>query len=286
VKFFVNSRTLFYLFLASFFLGFSFIIQRFALRTGADFFSISLYMALVASILSIPLFLMNASVHRLTLTDWRDLILVGILAGGITILLQLYALTLTSTVSLGLSQAFVAIFTAWFGYLFLKERLPKAFAIVFGVMVIGMFLVSTNGQFFIPNFGDILVVISGGIVGFTNVYVKRLNERVSIQLIIAGRVLFGTLFLLLAAILWNQWAFPFEAFEWIVLLGFFVFLSSFFILKSIETAGATLSSTFLMLAPVITAFFSMVWFNEWLSVEQAVGVLIILIGGFYISRRM
>jgi drug/metabolite transporter (DMT)-like permease len=147
------------------------------------------------------------------------------------------------------------------------------------LLVVGIKSVSVN-------IGDLIILMTALLVGFTNAYAKIPMKTVTGGSVAHVRLVVGMLVLIVIT--------PFisptliERFSsislWYVLSGVLMWgvIVSFY--KAIEQAGASIASLILVSYPLFVAIGSILILKETLSVEQMMGGLIICVSIYNISR--
>jgi drug/metabolite transporter (DMT)-like permease len=126
------------------------------------------------------------------------------------------------------------------------------------------------------------------LIGFMQVYGKRVLETLSVLETAFGRSMVGMIFLgLLIPILAPNGfgTIPNIPVLLLVLSNGIVFSSSIILFyKALQAEGASNAGMFALLVPVLTAVLGYLFLEEILNVYQVIGGLIILAGSFLISR--
>jgi drug/metabolite transporter (DMT)-like permease len=220
------------------------------------------------------------------------------------ITIKYYALILTSAVAgaaiapiiffIGLSQSTAAdvsllangetAFSILFALLIFRERLRPLGYISVTMILIGVFLVTTNLDFdsslFSMNIGNVLVILSTMIWGFDNnickIIVRQIDVSKLIQLkaLIGGLILMGTVF-----ILGIPFKIQIEQLLPIVILGVFGFAISLYLyLHSIKRIGVVKASSLLSLSAVFGLVFAIIFLHEIIGVSQIIAISIMIFG--------
>jgi drug/metabolite transporter (DMT)-like permease len=218
----------------------------------------------------------------------RHFIVLGICFSGMGILLKLWGLSLTTATNAAFIMSLSSVAAVLFAFLLLKEKAIKRFYAIVLIMIIGVYLVTTGGQQLLPQVGDLIILGVAFLIGFMQVYGKKVLETLSVLEISFGRSMVGMIFLgLLIPILAPRGFGTIPNFPvlLLVLSNGLVFSSSIILFyKALQAEGASNAGMFALLVPVLTAVLGYLFLEEMLNVYQVIGGLIILAGSFFISR--
>ena len=215
--------------------------------------------------------------------DYIQFLFIGVLASGIAHLFFFFGQSYTSAINAGFIAKLTTLFTAFFAFFLVCERLQRIDWIAIAISFVGVYLISTRGSFE-PQLGDSLILISSIFLGFSNAYAKRLMKNHSSRTIVVWRTIFGIPLLFLFSIFFSRN--PFSALSFIVLLnGLFMGITVMFLYKSIEVIGPSLSSTLFFISPIFSTILAVIILKEILVSSQIIGGIIILLGTFLIAKR-
>lgn len=124
---------------------------------------------------------------------------IGVLASGVVILLNAFALSFTTATNRSLFQALYPAATALFAWLLLRERVRASDGLLIAAVTGGVVLMNAAGAGLTNNPGFWLLAATLPLVGFSDAYAKRTLGGVPPGPLATGRFAFGALFLLLAA---------------------------------------------------------------------------------------
>ena len=247
------------------------------LRIGTGFFIITLLL-IAKKFRPIPVIKKNI----------RHFIVLGICFSGMGILLKLWGLSLTTATNAAFIMSLSSVAAVLFAFVLLKEKAVKRFYAIVLMMMIGVYLVTTGGEQLLPQIGDLIILGVAFLIGFMQVYGKRVLETLSVLETAFGRSMVGMIFLgLLIPILAPNGfgTIPNIPVLLLVLSNGIVFSSSIILFyKALQAEGASNAGMFALLVPVLTAVLGYLFLEEILNVYQVIGGLIILAGSFLISR--
>lgn len=265
------------------------ILQKTVLNYGVDRFVFSfIRIASGFVIISVLVFIKGYRPVKVLKTHSRNFIVLGIFFSGLGILIKLWGLGFTTATNASFIMSLSSLTAAFFAFLFLKEKAPSRFYWVVIMMIGGVYLVTTRGQRLLPRKGDLIIFFLVFLIGFMQVYGKRVLTRLSVLETAFGRSFYGMVFLGLLVPFFAPHGFstiPGFGVLLIVLANGITFSGSIvFFYKALQQEGASNAGVFALLVPVITAILGRIFLGEVLNVYQMVGGGIIITGSFFISR--
>ena len=265
------------------------ILQKMVLDFGVDRFVFSFVR--IASGFGIISFLILYKKHRpwqVLKTNTRHFIVLGVFFSGFGILIKLWGLGFTTATNASFIMSLSSFSAAFFAFILLKEKAPSRFYWVVVFMIAGVYLVTTKGQHILPQKGDLIIFILVFLIGFMQVYGKRVLTNLSVLETAFGRSFYGMVFLGLLIPFFAPDGFstiPNLKVLLIVLANGVTFSGSIiFFYKALQLEGASNSGVFALLVPVITAVLGRFLLGETLNVYQVLGGVIIISGSFFITR--
>jgi drug/metabolite transporter (DMT)-like permease len=262
------------------------VVDKLALNAGVDPSSYTIARVFIAMVF-LAVFITFQSRKNLVRVfrkdHLKDLAIIGILASGWGLLLQIVGLSLTTATNTSIILAFVAPLTSFFAYFLLKEVLPKMFLLASALMIMGSLVVLYKPISPI-NLGDILVLLAAVGYAFSNAYAKKSMGRIQTSLITFGRLFFGSLSIaLVIPFLGLGFATLLKAPGWVVLGGLIFAIRMVTYFKGIEIEGASIAATFLLFSPAVTVMLATLMLGETLTVTVLIGLVIVLTGGLLLT---
>jgi len=224
--------------------------------------------------------------------NWKYLLAIGIIGGGIAFLLFFTGLKITTGGRAAFLHKTLPLYTTVLAVFFLKERVtPKQLISLIFLFVGTITLYSASlapaDLWLNPSLGDLLIIAATILWGVETVIAKKAMMLKESNFIVAfGRMFFGALVLFGAVLLLGKFDLLFAlqphqifnlAASTIILFGFV--LTYYWSLKYINVSKA---SSILLLAPVITLILGFWFLGEPAPPLQLVGSIIILIGAYMI----
>ena len=214
------------------------------------------------------------------------LVLIGVLAGGMVTLLVAYALTITTATNRSLFQAAYPAATLLFAHVMLHERLSLAQYLSVGAIMLGLLLMNGLGDDFRFGLGFGLLALTMPLIGFSDVYGKRLTENLSPVLVAGGRNLYGAVFVLLLA----PWLYAIDlpaldSLGWLAAAGAFQAIGVWTLYRAFETGRASLVASLIATAPLITVLAEFSLLDLVLDRWQWLGIAVVVLAAFELGRR-
>lgn len=275
--------------LTAFVSGVSIFVNAFAVKGFNPFLLTTLKNTLVALILLSVLFLVENRNFR-KVFDRKLLpkfLAVGLIGGSIPFFLFFYALSLLkSPAAAGFIHKTLFIWASIFAFIFLKEKFNSKFLLAAFVLLAGNYL------FFLPNaelsLPALLVLIATVFWAAENVIAKSVLSEVSGTLVAFARMFFGSAFMLFAlavfmpSILLSVFTLSFAQLAWLGITSCFLFLYVFTYYNGLKYIPVHKATSILLLAQPITAMLSASFLGASLTIEKALGALLIVCGVFIV----
>ncbi len=176
------------------------------------------------------------------------------------------------------------IFVIILAHFFLRERITRQKAILAAGMIIGVFLLTTNGKLIVPHAGDLLILLNGFCFGAATVVQKRMTDQVSATIIGWGRVFFAMLALLVLTPLVIPNFSQLVRWDLIILLAIINSLVAIYLAKTLEVASASYLTMMSMLTPVLNTILGYTLLHEQMLVPQIIGAVMIIVSGMLTHR--
>lgn len=159
----------------------------------------------------------------------------------------------------------------------LKQQTFSIPRVLLGVLLLlGAYLISTNGSFITPKKEDTYTVIAAACFGSVSVLSKTINMRNAPEYMAFFRSTAGGIILFSIAFLSDENIFQTTHIEWGILGGIFVFLLFLFLYKTLEIKSASYLSMMSMMFSVMVAVLQFFIFGTVLEFWQIVGAVIII----------
>ena len=274
---------MFYLLLASFFWGTSFIAGKYA-YTMADPSLIVLFRLIIASLITLPLtwrYLQQQTSSQTASISWKKIAFLGFLTYPVTFLFQFLGLSLTSASSAATVIGIEPLIVAISGAIFFKDKLSPSILLLGIMAFIGVALVVTHDQGgTVSLWGCTLVFFSTIAVAFWLRLSQQILQKMDAKVFTALSIQLGTLvglpIMLLATQDWHI-HYTAEGMAAILYLGIGCSLvASWCWNKGLGKTSANISGIFLALEPVFGVLLAVILLGETLSLTAIIGVVLVI----------
>ena len=272
---------MFYLLLASFLWGTSFIAGKFAYET-LDPALVVLFRLIIAGVILFPITLRFIKENSKSDVDWKKIALLGFLTYPATFLLQFIGLQYTSASSAATMIGIEPLMVILVGQLFFKEKASLTIWLLGIIAFIGVFLlVGLSDSEEISLIGCLLVLTSTIVVALwlrlSKSVLGNLNPKVYTALSLQLGTLIGLPFMLLLVKDWNI-NFSYSSIIALLYLGIGCSLfANWAWNKGLSETETNKSGIFLALEPVFGVLFSIILLNDSLSITSWVGVALVIL---------
>ena len=219
------------------------------------------------------------------------ILLAGFVHYGLGGMFSTAGVSLTSATSAAFLSKLSFVFTVGLAAIFLAEPLTQKKLGASVLMLLGAYLLATQGKAITPGIGNLLVIIacicwSSGTI-LTKLALRR--ARISGELISAVRPFVGTPFLLVYSLLVPQFSaatrsafgdsiWQPEMIPFALVNGLLTVLTWIFLNRTLTVASASYMTMMSMMTPVIVAVLASAFLDERLAFIQLVGATLIIAG--------
>ena len=219
--------------------------------------------------------------RSLTKRQWGQLAIIGIVGGGIPFALFFTGLSQIGAVSGNLIQKTLFLWVAVLAVPFLHERISKIQLTGYAVLLLGMFVV--GGTFTVINKTGTWLILAATILwAVENVIAKVALKNIPSAIVSWGRMVFGLPCLLAAALVFGKIGLLTHAssFALMPILVSSIFLTVYVTVwySALSKAPATLVSSVLVFAPVVTALLGGVFLHKPVAGQQGITLMLLTVG--------
>jgi len=261
------------------------LFEKLAVDSGSDLLTLVIAINLVTVVcLVVPAWRQRPEA---LFTQWRYLLLIGAIASGVVVLLNLWALKTTTATHRSVFQAMYPAATAVFAYLLLGERLPLRGYAVIALMTIGILVMSAQGLRWEFVFGDLLLMLTLPMMGLCDALAKKSLGKLSAEWTAFNRFFYGSIMLIIVFGLSGTlptWPVGDELL-WILLSGISIGLGIILLYRGMALKGAALAAALVGLSPVLTLALEWLFLDGHFKLLELAGIVLVLVGGFLLSRR-
>ncbi len=211
---------------------------------------------------------------------WLLLIAIGLIGGSIPFLLFFKGLSLTTAVQGSFIHKTMFIYVMVFALLFLKERISKK-------LIFGSLLLLLGNAFllkFIPHslgVGDLLILLATLFWAMENVVSKYALRELPSQIVIWGRMFFGSIFILAflagSGQLFLIGNLNINQIGWVVITSVFLFGYVITWYSGLKHVSVSMATSILLLGAPITTLLTFIYSGA-ISLMQVVGIVFALFG--------
>ena len=228
-------------------------------------------------VLSISLF---SELKKLSKKNWLQLIFIGLIGGSIPFLLFFKGLQMTTGTTSAFIHKTMFVYIAIFAIVFLKEKLTKGLLIGASLLMLGNYLMIKPSFSF--SAGHVLIIIATIFWAAENTYAKHVLKEISGTVVAFGRMLFGSLFILIfltAAGKMNLLGkLTASHYWWIGLSSMFLLLYVITFYNGLKQVKVSTAACILTLGAPVTTMLSWIFSGKSVSLSQALGMLLIVAG--------
>lgn len=209
----------------------------------------------------------------------------GVLA-AIAIAMLVYGQQYTTAINASIIATTSILTTVFYTRVMLRESLSRTKALWLGVMFVGLYIAIVGFGSIHLNKGDVIIIGSAILLGFTNTYSKILMRNNTSDYVADFRLVAGaTLFLLLGLIVKGSSVFVTTAGIWPILAGLCYWLTIKFFYASIHHANPNEAIVLINVHPAITPIVGVLLLSEHYSWAKLLGSILILAGVYFMNRK-
>ncbi len=215
--------------------------------------------------------------------------LIGVIGGSLVYALGGLGLKYSSAINYSFLVQTNVVFTAILAFFFLKENLKPTKVALIVILLVGVYLIVTNGNLFVPNKGDLLILLAALAYAIANILAKITLTKITLRNVpvvtfTAYRLLFGGLSLALFLILIGRFSTEIS-WLWSIGVGAMIAIGTLAIHKVLVYATASYMSMMATITPLLTTVVAWILLGETMSATQLVGGGLIILAGFFIINK-
>ncbi len=219
---------------------------------------------------------------KLNKRDWFWLVLIGLVGGSIPFLLFFHGLALASNASIpNLIHKTLFIWASVMAVLFLKERLGPVQILALMLLFLGNILILGFPRHFQFGQAEILILAATLIWAIENILAKVLLKRLKSEIVVFGRMFFGSIFLIIYLILTHKIGLIYNisaiGWIWIAIVSAILFGYVVFWYVALKHAPVSLVTSILVLASPLTSILDSVFRTHKYSFGQVMGIITVVI---------
>ncbi len=195
-----------------------------------------------------------------------------------------YGLRFTTSVNYSFIIKSNLIFVPILAFFFFQEKITKEKIFLAFTFFSGIYLVTTRGQFILPHFGDLLIVVAAFFFSSFSIINKKLAKILEPEIISWGVTSCAAIFALILIFILKVNVFSSIGLLFVFLSGLTEALIILFINKTIRITSMTYYVMMTMFVPVINLILGILFLNETISFIQLVGGIVLIISGIMVQR--
>jgi len=272
----------------TFLISFSIFVRKIALIKDVPPITLMVQFILIAFIvLSINLLLFQRKnlkkIRSIKYKEWKNIFFAG---GALffAYFISTCGLGFTTSINYSFLNKSNLIFIPLLAFFFLQEKINKEKIFLIFIFFIGVFLVTTSGQFIIPHFGDLLVIIATFFFSSFNIINKNLLKIIEPEIASWGITSFAALLALIFSFVLKINIFSSVEILLVFLSGLIEGLAILFINKTIQITSMTYYAMMITFTPLINLILGILFLNEMINFIQLIGGIILIISGIMVQR--
>ena len=242
-----------------------------------------------ATLLGLPYWLYifskrSKKIKQINKIDILILLGIGLINTAAVNFIEIFAIKYTQTINYSFLIRTITIFTIIFAWIFLKEKLTKEKIILTFVIILGSYLLITNGQLLQYQLGDLLTILEAALISFGGIILGKMAiKRMGREFSSSAGILIGMLPVTLTAWFNNAIAIP-QLPLFIIFLATSNALLIVFRYKSYQIASASYVTMIFSLTPILVLITAIPLFGESLGLIQIFGGVLIIATSFFVEK--
>ena len=268
--------------------GFSIFASKLFVSTMDPIVFTTLKNFLVAGVLSIGLIGSPFRKQLITLTkkQWIQLLLIGLIGGGIPFALFFTGLAMTTAVQGAIIQKTLFIWVAIMAYWYLRERLNKWQMLGYATVTFGALWLS-NFKIFTIGKGEFMILAATLLWSVEHLIAKKALYDISSEIVAWARMTFGVVILITLLVVQGkvQMALTLNTSQLTAVLIGGGLLTGYVLTwyKALSKAPATMVSLVLASSPVVTSALSAIFITKTMPAMPDIVTMIALTGGVIVA---
>lgn len=253
------------------------VVTKMMLKDGADALVMTWEMLVVAGIILLSLLLKRK--ERIRTKDFRELVVPGVVGGGMAYWLGFMGLNLTQAANYAFLSKATVVFTCILAYFLLREKWSanKTWALL--LIIAGSFFMSTRGKLGGVGRGELFVLASSFCYAVSYVFAARSMKDISALTMATYRTLIGALVLFTICLARGGQLWWFN--NLVIWGGVIVAISVLSAHKVMRISDASYMVLMSSIIPIATAMLMISFFGEKMELVQIIGAGTILLGTWF-----
>jgi len=263
------------------------ILSKAILNKGVPVFTYLFQMICLAAVLvSLYAFLFHRDkIVAPNRSQVKYLIMIGATGTALANIIGYYGLESSSSINYGFLVKTTVVFTVILAHFMLKEVLDFHKILLVIMLLVGVYLITTEGRELIPNRYDILIVMSAFFYAFANNLSKIVLRNFDPAVLSMYRMIFGSVLLAVFVIAVQKEFYVVQYPLEIALASLHMAMLMILIYRTLRITSVSYLSMMSMSTPVIVTILGVVFLNEHFSLIQALGGILIILSGVFIHLK-
>lgn len=269
-------------------LSLSIFFKKIALTKGVPPMTLLIQFLLIAAIiLNINLLFFQRKyikkIKNIKRWEWKNAFFAGFLLIS-AYLTSTYGLRFTTSINYSFIIKSNLIFIPILAFFFFQEKITKEKIFLAFTFFSGIYLVTTEGKFILPYFGDLLIVVAAFFFSFFSIINKKLVKMLEPEIISWGVTSCAAIFALMLIFILKINVFSSIGILFVFLSGLTEALIILFMNKTIRITSMTYYVMMTMFVPVINLILGISFLNETINFIQLIGGIVLIISGIMVQR--
>ena len=269
-------------------LSLSIFFRKIALIKDVSPITLLIQFVLIASIiLNINLLLFQRKyikkIRNIKYREWKNTFFAGAFL-FFAYFISNYSLRFTTSINYSFLNKSNIIFIPLLAFLFIQEKITREKIFLGFIFFIGVYLITTSGQFIIPRFGDLLVIVATFFFSCFSVINKNLVKILEPEIASWGVISCAAILALIFSFILKINIFSSAGILFVFLSGLIEGLIILFINKTIRITSMTYYVMMIMFTPLINLILGILFLNEIINFIQLIGGIILIISGIMVQR--
>lgn len=269
-------------------LSLSIFFKKIALTKGVPPMTLLIQFLLIAAIiLNINLLFFQRKyikkIKNIKRWEWKNAFFAGFLLIS-AYLTSTYGLRFTTSINYSFIIKSNLIFVPILAFFFFQEKITKEKIFLAFTFFCGIYLVTTEGKFILPYFGDLLIVVAAFFFSFFSIINKKLVKMLEPEIISWVVTSCAAIFALMLIFILKINVFSSIGILFVFLSGLTEALIILFMNKTIRITSMTYYVMMTMFVPVISLILGISFLNETINFIQLIGGIVLIISGIMVQR--
>ncbi|MHC1604425.1 MAG: DMT family transporter [Candidatus Methanofastidiosia archaeon] len=262
-------------------------LSKLALSKGVLLYTLIFQVLLVATLTLLPYCIATKrnEFKKIGVKRFKKLVWAAFIGSVMANITGYYGLQHSTSINYGFLIKTAVVFTIILAYIFLKEKVDSYKVALMALLIVGAYLITTDGKAIVPRTGDLLIVFSAFCYAFANIIIKPMLDDVDPDIVALLRVMFGAFFMLAVVPFFDPGFYIMKYPILVISTGVSLALTQLFLNKTLAVTTVSYMSMMSMITPVLVTIIGLVFLKESVFFLQFVGGILIIVSSVLIHRR-